>query len=76
VQLQHKRITNPSITHGNKVMIALVDCVKAIHSMTGKDRTSPATLDLQCIVDATQAHIKAQPEQFGHMATPTDNPRG
>ena len=62
VQLQHKRITNPSITHMDKVMHALANCVKAIHSMTGKGRTSPAMLDLQRIVDATQAHIKAQPE--------------
>ena len=60
-QFQHKRITNPSITHANKVMRALADCIKAIHGMTGKDRTSPATLDLQCIVDATQAHIKHIP---------------
>ena len=60
VQLQHKCITNPSITHTDKVMRALADCINAIHGMTGKDRTPLATLDLQCIVDATQAHIKAQ----------------
>jgi hypothetical protein len=46
VQFQHKRITNLSITHADKVMHALVDCVKAIQGMTGKDRTSPATVDL------------------------------
>ncbi len=62
VQFQHNSITNPSITHADKVMSALDDCVKAIHGMTGKDRTSPAMLDLQHIVDATQAHIKAQLE--------------
>ena len=76
VQFQHKRITNPSITHADKVMHALADCVKAIKGMTGKDRTSLATLYLQCIVDATQAHIKAQPERFKHAATPTYNARG
>ena len=76
VQFKHKRITNPSITHADKVMGTLVDCVKAIHDMTGKDRTSPAMLDLQHIVDATHAHIQAQPKQSEHAATPTDNPRG
>ena len=57
-------------------MRALADCFKAIHGMTGKDRTSPATVDLQRIVDATQVRIKAQPKQFEHVTTPTDNPRG
>jgi hypothetical protein len=71
VQFQHKRITNPSITHANKVMHALDDCITAIQGMTGKDRHSPATMDLQRIVDATQAQIKAQPDQFEHTATDT-----
>jgi hypothetical protein len=35
VQFQHKRITNPSITHAEKMMNALADCVKAIQGMTG-----------------------------------------
>ena len=30
MELQHKRITNPNITHADKVMKALVDCAKAI----------------------------------------------
>jgi hypothetical protein len=47
VQFRHKGITNPSITHANKVMHALADCVKAIQGMTGKDRHSLATKDLQ-----------------------------
>ncbi len=72
VQFQRKRITNPSITHTNKVMHALADSVKAIQGMTGKDRHSLATKDLQQIVDATQVQIKAQPNQFEHTAT--DNP--
>jgi hypothetical protein len=71
MQFQHKRITNPSITHADKVMHALADCVKAIQGMTGKDRHSWATKDLQRIVDATQAQIKAQPDQFEHTATDT-----
>jgi hypothetical protein len=71
VQFQHKCITNPSITHANKVTHALADCVKAIPGMIGKDRHSPAMKDLQRIVDATQAQIEAQPNQFEHTATET-----
>jgi hypothetical protein len=33
-QFQHKLITNPSITHADKVMQALAECVKAIQGMT------------------------------------------
>jgi hypothetical protein len=71
VKFQHKCISNPSITHPDKVMHALADCVKAIQGMTGKDRHSQATKDLQQIVDATQVQIKAQPNQFEHTATDT-----
>jgi hypothetical protein len=41
--------------------------------MKGKDKISQATKDLQQIVDATQARIKAQPNQLETMATPTDS---
>jgi hypothetical protein len=43
VQFQHKRITNPTITHADKVMHALADCVKALQSMTSSARNSQAT---------------------------------
>jgi hypothetical protein len=59
VQFQHKCITNPTITHANKVMHALADCVKALHGMTSSARNSQATQDLQQIIDATQAHVQA-----------------
>ncbi len=70
VQFQHKHITNPSITHANKVMQALAECVKAIQGMTGKARNSQAAQDLQCIVDATQAHVQTNPHQFEETITP------
>jgi hypothetical protein len=53
VQLQHKHIINPSITHANKVMNALAECIKAIQGMRGNARNSQATQDLQGIVNAT-----------------------
>ncbi len=40
VQFQHKPITNSSITHANKVMHALADCINAIQGMMGKARNS------------------------------------
>jgi hypothetical protein len=47
VQFQHKRITNPTITHADKVMHALANCVKALQGMTGCARNSQAAQDLQ-----------------------------
>jgi hypothetical protein len=76
VQFQHKCITNPSITHIDKVIHALANWVKAIQGMTSKNRNSLATKDLQRIVDTTQVQIKAQPDRFGHAATPTDTSQG
>jgi hypothetical protein len=70
VQFQHKRITNPSITHANKVMHGLAECIKAIKGMTGKARNSQATQDLQRIVDAAQAHIQTNPHRFKETITP------
>ncbi len=64
VQFQHKHITYPSITHANKVMQALAECVKAIQGMAGKTRKSQAAQDLQHIVDATQACIQTNPHRF------------
>ncbi len=67
---QHKRITNPSITHADKVMQALAECIKAIQGMTGKARNSQVTHDLQCIIDATQARVQTNPHQFEEIITP------
>jgi hypothetical protein len=70
VQFQHKHITNPSITHIDKVMHTLADCVKAIQGLTSKARNSQAAQDLQRIVDATQAHLQANPNKFEETITP------
>jgi hypothetical protein len=73
VQFQHKQIINPSITHADKVMHELADCVKAIQGMTRNARTSQAAQDLQRIVDATQAHLKAHHNKFEETTTPDDS---
>jgi hypothetical protein len=70
VQFQHKRITNPSITHADKVMQALAERIKAIQGMTSKDRNSQAAQDLQHIVDATQARVQTNLHQFEETITP------
>jgi hypothetical protein len=51
-------------------MQALVECVKAIQGMTGKDRNSQAAQDLQCIIDATQAQVQTYLHQFEETITP------
>jgi hypothetical protein len=60
VQFQHKRITNPTITHAD--------------NMKDSARNSQAAQDLQQIIDATQASIQAQPECFKDNATPSAKP--
>ncbi len=54
VYFKHKNITNPTITHTNKVMQALAECVKTITGATG-GTTAQEVKDLQCIIKATQA---------------------
>jgi len=74
VQFQHKRITNPTITHANKVMHALADCVKALQGMTSSTRNSQASHGLQHIIQATKAHVQARPDRFEDVATLSTTP--
>jgi len=69
VQFQHKRITNPTITHADKVMHALADCIKALQGMTSSARNSQAAHNLQCIIEATKAHVQARPDCIEDVAT-------
>ena len=74
VQFQHKRITNPTITHADKVMHALADCVKALQGMTSSARNSQAAQDLHRIIEATKAHVQAHPERLADVATSSTTP--
>ncbi len=56
VHFKHKNITNPTITHANKVMQALAECVKTITEATG-GTTAQEAKDLRRIVKATQAAL-------------------
>jgi hypothetical protein len=74
IQFQHKRIINPTITHADKVMHALADCVKALQGMTSSARNLQAAQDLQRIIEATKAHVQAQPDRFKGVVTPSATP--
>jgi len=74
VQFQHKRITNPTITHTDKVMHVLADCVKALQGMTSSARNSQAAQDLHRIIEATKAHVQAQPDCLAEVATSSTTP--
>jgi hypothetical protein len=74
VQFQHKRITNPTITHADKVMHALANCVKVLQGMTSSARNSQAAQDLHRIIEATKAHVQAQPDRLAEGATSSTTP--
>jgi hypothetical protein len=56
VYFKHKNITNPTITHSDKVMQALAECVKTITGATG-GTTAQEAKDLWRIVKATRAAL-------------------
>ncbi len=53
IHFKHKNITNPNITHADKVMQALAECVETITGATG-GTTAQEIKDHQRIVKATQ----------------------
>ncbi len=54
VHFKHKNITNPTITHADKVMQVLAECIKTITGATG-GTTVQEVKDLQRIIKTTQA---------------------
>ncbi len=56
VHFKHKNITNPTITHADKVMQALAECIKTITGAMG-GTTAQEAKDPQCIIKATQAAL-------------------
>jgi hypothetical protein len=56
VHFKHKNITKPTITHADKVMQALVECVKTITGAMG-GTTAQEAKDLQRIVKATRTAL-------------------
>ena len=60
VQLTHKRITNPTITNGYKIMRAISECTKVIQGL-GVGRAKKEIKDLRRLVDATKNSIGRNP---------------
>jgi hypothetical protein len=56
VHFKHKNITNPTITHVNKVMQALAECIKTITGAMG-GTTAQEAKDLQHILKGTRAAL-------------------
>ena len=76
VQLQHKHITNPTLTHADKLMKALADSMKVLK---GKGiTTSQQMKDLETIIKNTQHQVKSNPQSMNknaHETTSTQVPR-
>jgi len=66
VQLQHKHITNPTLTHADKLMKALADSIKVLK---GKGiTTSQQMKDLETIIKDTQHQVKSNPQSMNNNA--------
>ncbi len=74
VHFKHKNITNPTITHADKVMQALAECVKTISGATG-GTTAQEVNDLQRIVTATQAILHKSKAPSNNSNTEQQAPR-
>ena len=63
VHLQHKTITNPQVSHADKVMAAISDCSKAIKGMTATEN-DPNMRQLQQLVRLTTQAARNNPDLF------------
>ena len=64
IQLKHKRITNPTITQTDKIMIALADCVKALRGESNHKATQEMR-ELEQLVKTTQ-HGQSKNDSASH----------
>jgi hypothetical protein len=74
VHFKHKNKLNPTITHADKVMQALAECVKTITGATG-ETTAQEAKDLQCIVKATWAPLHKNDAPINNSNTKHRAPR-
>ena len=61
VHLHHKNITNPQVSHADKVMAAISDCSKAIKGMTATEN-DPNMRQLQQLVRLTTQAARDNPD--------------
>lgn len=62
VQSMHKHITNPTITHGDKVMRAIAECAKALRGMSRGEATQEME-ELKRIIDTITVKGAQQSER-------------
>jgi len=75
VQFQHKDITNPTITHHDKIMHALADCAKAIKGLSNSKATI-AYGELQTLVSNTPATpVRKQNKPMNNNPVTQPSPR-
>ena len=60
MELQYKSIPNPTVTHADKAMNAILDCAKTIKGMTAGNSTSELR-DLQQMVDLAKKGCPTEP---------------
>ena len=59
MQLQHKHITNPTVTTADKIMAALADCIKAVKGATAiKSRNE--LKELERLVTSNKQHYNEE----------------
>jgi hypothetical protein len=63
VHLQHKHITNPDISHADKVMAAILECAKAIKGMTATEN-DPSMRQVQQLACLTAQEARNNPRLF------------
>ena len=73
-QFQHKNITNPTLTHGDKLMRAIDDCHRAIKGM-GPGTGDTDLHDLRRLLDATSATVQHHHDILHRPASPAQAPR-
>ena len=63
VDFKHKRITNPTITHANKIMHAIKEVVKTIKGMGGEEASDKAQ-ELQQLVDGASHQLARRTQRM------------
>ena len=58
VQFKHKNITNPLLTHADKIMRALSHCIQALKGMEATT-TEKELRDIRQLIDVTQVHLQS-----------------
>ncbi len=74
VDFKHKRITNPSITNADKVMVAIREVVKTIKGLGGQGASTEAR-DLQRLVDGARSMLDTASDDNRSTTSPPTVPR-